>query len=289
MTTLAEHPSIDLVKMLNVGESKSGKTGQLVSLVLAGYTLWVLDYDSGLDILANLLRGNPEALSRVHYETLRDKTTIVGGVVKWKPPVLAFAKAGETLQKWGVESFGSNDIVVLDTLTTLSEAAFLAALSAVGRLNAQPQLQDYGWMADRVKLFIEMLTSPELKCNVIVNTHIRYLGVEEETIVGTAKDRVISTVTGLPNAKGQEISRTVSRYFNTVILTRSFGTGPATRRQISTQPQGVIEVATSNPKGVKPTYSIETGLAELFSDILGHGPTPAPSKTLAASTISKET
>jgi hypothetical protein len=119
-------------------------------------------------------------------------------------------------------------------------------------------------MADSVLLFIEMLTAPELKCHVIVNTHIKYFTGDEETQTAAL---------GLPDAKGQEIAKNASRFFNTVVLTRSVGAGPGTRRIISTKPQGVIEVATSNPTGVEDTYPVDNeGMARLFRDILGHGP-----------------
>ncbi len=164
-----------------------------------------------------------------------------------------------------MDKFTDQDVLVLDTLTTFSDAAFNQALMLGARLNQRPQLQDYGWCADSVKLFIEMLTSPELNCHVIVNTHVKWFAADEESQ---------TQAKGLPNAKGQEISRVVSRYFNTVIHTRTQGSGPAAKRVISTKPQGVVEVKTSAPKNVKDTYGIETGLAQLFHDILGHGPTP---------------
>lgn len=265
MPTLDEHPSASLVKMLIVGESGTGKTGALASLASAGYTLHILDYDNGLDIIQNALRDDVPALRRVQYETFRDNIILTNGIPKIKPPITAYKGAGKTLTAWHAETFGPNDIIVLDTLTTFSEAAFNEALMIAGRLNQRPQLQDYGWCADSVKLFIEMLTSPDLSCHVIVNTHIRWFAADEEAQ---------TQAKGLPNAKGQEISRVISRYFNSVVLTRSQGAGPATKRVISTQPQGVVEVKTSAPKNVKPTYPIETGLAALFADILGHAPTP---------------
>jgi hypothetical protein len=265
MPSLAEHHSTSIVKLLNIGESKTGKTGALASLAKAGYNLHILDYDNGLDILANVLRPDPAALARVSYATLRDTITTVNGLPRLKSPVTAYKRAGQTLQEWNATSFGPNDIIVLDTLTTFSEAAFSEGLMMAGRLNQRPQLQDYGWMADSVMLFLEMVTGPEFACHLIVNTHIRYFAGDEED---QTKAR------GLPNAKGQEVPRTVSRFFNTVVLTRSMGSGPATKRLISTQPQGVIEVATSSPTTVKPSYTVEEGLAPLFADILGHGPTP---------------
>lgn len=266
MPKLSDHHSSQVIKLLNIGESGSGKTGALASLALAGYRLWVLDYDNGLDIIQNVLKGNPAALDRVTYETLRDTVVSVNGVPRVKSPVHAYKDAGKTLNDWSASAFTPQDILVLDTLTTFSDAAFNEALVLGGRLNQRAQLQDYGWMADSVKLFLEMVTSPNLNCHLIVNTHVRYLNGEGDTEI----------MRGLPNAKGQEISRTVSRYFNTVALTRTQGTGPAAKRLISTKPQGVVEVKTSAPNSVKDTYPIESGLADLFEDILGHGPSPQP-------------
>jgi hypothetical protein len=268
MPSLTEHHSGNVIKMLNIGESGCGKTGALASLATAGYNLHVLDYDNGLDVIANVLRNDTHATQRVRYETLRDTVVAVNGVPALKPPIHAYKDAGKVLAEWGAMDFNAKDVLVLDSLTTFSDAAFNQALVLAGRLNQRPQLQDYGWCADSVKLFIEMITSPDLNCHVIVNTHIRWFSADEESQ---------TQAKGLPNAKGQEISRVVSRYFNTVALTRTQGSGPAAKRIISTKPQGVVEVKTSNPKGVKDSYGLETGMAELFSDILGHGFIPSPS------------
>lgn len=260
----------DTVKLLNIGMSGAGKTGALVSLILAGYHLYILDFDNNSRIIKRILTDMGKADlwdTNVHVASLRDRIAFVNGVPKLKPPLTAYKGAGKALADWGAEDFTDKDILVIDTLTKMSEAAFNEALVLGGRLNQRPQLADYGWMADSVKLFIDMITAEEFACHVIVNTHIKYTAGDEETQ---------TTARGLPNAKGQEISNTVAIDFNTIILTRTMGSGPATRRVISTQPQGVVEVKNENPKGVKATYPIETGLADLFRDILGApGPTPA--------------
>ena len=262
MPSLADHHSSSVVKLLNIGESGSGKTGALASLAAAGYNLYVLDYDNGLDIVANVLKGKREALARVKYETLRDTIHAVNGTPKVKSPVHAYKDAGKTLAAWGADAFTPADVLVIDTLTSFSGAAFNEALALAGRLNQRPQLTDYGWMADSVLTFIDMITGPEFNCHVVLNTHIRYLTAEGDA----------ELMKGLPNSKGQEVTRNISKYFNTITLTRTKGSGPAAKRVISTQPQGIIEVKTSNPIGVKPEYGIETGLAELFRDILGTSP-----------------
>jgi len=265
MPSLSEHPSRGIVKLLNIGESGAGKSGALASLALAGYRLHILDYDNGVDILANILRNDPKALANVRYETLRDEVVFQKGVPRIKPPPRAFARAGEVLEEWNAGSFNSHDVLCLDTLATFSQTSFNHWLYINQRLNQRPQLTDFGAMADSVLLFIDTITS--LECNVVVNTHIRYFEGDEDTQ---------TTARGLPNAKGQQIPNNVGKFFNTTILTRTVGSGPGIRRVISTKPQGVVEVKTSNPSGVKDQYPLETGLAQLFRDILGTSPGESP-------------
>lgn len=270
MPTLADSTPDAPIKALCIGQSGTGKTGALASLALAGYKLHILDFDKGLtsrNALADVLKTHPEAQRLVNFESPADTIDSAKGLPRLKPPIHAYKDAGRILTEWDASSFTLNDILVLDTLTTFSEAAFNEALMLGGRLNQRPQLQDYGWMADSVKLFIEMITDPSFSCHVIVNTHIRWFAADEESQ---------TQATGLPNAKGQEISRVVSRYFNSVLLYRTQGAGAGAKRMISTQPQGVVEVKTSSPSSVKREYPIDTGLASFFFDILGHGPTPQP-------------
>lgn len=268
------------LRILSVGESGTGKSGSLISLALAGYNIYLLDFDNGSEIIENLLADQPDVFARFHITKLRDSIKPVNGVPKLRPPLVAYKGAGKALVDWNAEAFTDADILVVDTLTKMSEAAFNEALLLAGRLNQRPQLGDYGWMADSVKLYMDMITDDDFGAHVIVNTHIQYLGGDEETQTSSR---------GLPNAKGKEISKTVATNFNTVLHFRTKGSGPATRRVISTTPQGVVEVKTSAPGKVKPEYSIETGMAELFHDILGHGPSlPAKGSTPAAPPVTQK-
>lgn len=287
MRDLNAHPSLDIVRLLNLGENGTGKTGVLASLVIAGYTLWVLDYDNGLDIIVNALKahykddtdGLTAAKSRLKFELLRDEVSFTSGAPKVKDAT-AWKRSGEVMKTILAEnSLGANDIVVIDSLTTMSQVAFNHGMKLEGRLlsGQRPRKQDYGWMADSVLLFIDALTA-DTPYNVVVNTHIRYLQGEDATAEDDNGNQVpAGDLRGLPNAKGQEISRNIGKYFNTVVLSRTVGSGPNTKRIISTQPQGVVEVKTSNPWGIKREYKVEDGLAPLFADILGRSPSqPVP-------------
>ncbi len=82
MPSLLDHHAASVIKLLAVGESGTGKSGMLASLATAGYHLWLLDYDNGIDVIYNALKEDKAALSRVTYETLRDTITVTNGTPK---------------------------------------------------------------------------------------------------------------------------------------------------------------------------------------------------------------
>src|SRR5258706_3591249 len=104
MPTLSDHQSNQFTKVLLEGDSKSGKTGSLASLVLAGYKLRILDYDNGLDVLKQFVeRERPDLLASVEFRTLRDrrKATPTGSVIDGVPK--AFADGIKMLDRWKYE------------------------------------------------------------------------------------------------------------------------------------------------------------------------------------------
>jgi hypothetical protein len=243
----------------------SGKTGALASLAAAGYNLRIIDLDNGLDVLANILsdplsKYGKDALSRVNYVTITDKMRNVNG--KLLPAqAQVWQKTMELMQKWEdlgpVTSWTSNEVLVIDSLTMLSTAAMNFALSLQGRLGQHPQLQDWGVAQNLLESFIQMLYDDSIKCNVIINCHIKYMGEEN----GPQR--------GYPNTLGQALPPKLGRYFNTILLAQSSGTGSSVKRQIWTNPRGVVELKNTAPTRVKPSYDLETGLAEYFKAVRG--------------------
>jgi len=110
MPSLRNHQSVQFTKMLLIGDSGTGKTGSLVSLVKAGYKIRILDMDNGLDILRNLvLEQAPEQIDNVHFITVTDKFKHVGGKAV---PVNsdAWSRAIKYLDNW--TNFGETRKVV---------------------------------------------------------------------------------------------------------------------------------------------------------------------------------
>ena len=260
---LTKHQSSEHTKLLLMGDSKSGKTGALASLVLAGYKLRILDFDNGLDALAAVVRQHdPQKLESVEFRTLRDKyaSSPVGPIVAGT--ATAFIEALRMLDRWkygdidlGVPaSWGSDTILVIDSLTFMSDAAWnfrepLVPKSKDGKYDVRAVYKD---AQDAISGVLALLTSESFRTNVIVISHVRYV------------DNPDGTKKGYPTAVGAALSPEIPRYFNSVALTQ---TGVGGKRQIQTAATAMIDLA--NPASFKmlPTLPIETGLATFFSTL----------------------
>lgn len=257
MVALSQHKSHSIVKLLYIGDSGTGKTGSLVSLVKAGYQLRILDMDAGLDSLVQFIKHEcPEKIDAVDTEFRRDKYRSgaggVGPVMAGQPK--AFVGALELLTKWSDGSdpagWGSGGIFVLDSLTAFSRAAFDWAKGM--NPGAKDPRQWYFMAQQAVENVIAMLTSDTFTCNVIVISHIQF----KELADGTTK--------GYANSVGSALGPTLPKYFNNMVLAQTSGMGKSVRRTIATVPTGVIDLKTSAPFSVDATYPLESGLATLF-------------------------
>ena len=262
MPTLAKHQSSEFTKLLLMGDSKSGKTGSLASLV-PKYKLRILDFDNGLDALAQIVkRDNPKHLDSIEFRTLRDKmkATPLGPVVDGTAS--AFIDGLKMLDHWKFEgvdlgvpaTWGPGIVLVLDSLTFMADAAFhfrepLTPRSRDGKYDVRAVYKD---SQDAVESVLALLTSESFRTNVIVISHVRYV------------DNPDGTKKGYPTAIGSALSPQIPRYFNSVALAQ---TGPGGRRQIQTAATAMIDLA--NPASFKmlPTLPIETGLAMFFETV----------------------
>ena len=259
MPTLEKHQSSEFTKLLLIGDSKSGKTGALAPLAVKGYKLRILDFDNGLDALAQIIkRDAPEALKNVEFVTLRDKmrASPTGPIVDGA--ATAFIEGIKLLDNWpGLgkpAEWGKDCILVIDSLTFMSDAAFhfrepLVPRSRDGKYDVRAVYKD---AQDAVESVLALLTSESFRTNVIVISHVRYV------------DNPDGTKKGYPTAVGSALSPQIPRYFNSVALAQ---TGPGGKRQIQTTATAMIDLA--NPAAFKmlPTLPIETGLAVFFETL----------------------
>lgn len=258
MASLTEHQSKDFTKMILIGDSGTGKTGALASLVAAGYKLFILDYDNGLDSLVHFVKKTcPEKIGNVQFESLQDK--FKSSNVGWVPdgPPTAFTNGLKLLNNWpgigSVDTLGPDSILVIDSLTHMSNAAFRWA--EVFKFSKDPRAI-YREAQQAIETTIAALTAKDNKINFIMICHAQY--------IARGGDGVLR---GFPKAVGSAISPDIPTYFNTIVISETVGNGPSVRRQIGTVPSAMID--TKNPAALTKTYPLETGLADLFHDLRG--------------------
>jgi len=264
----------------------SGKTGALASLAEAGYNLRIIDVDNGLDVLANLLRDpksgySPGAVAQVEFETITDPFSNVNGklipkkastwqrVVRLLDNWKTFVKDsnGKDTDKIAsdfgpISTWTTNDILVIDSLTMLSNAALNFILSLNARLGQQPQQSDWYNGQQLIEGLLQLLFDDGVKCNVIVNCHIAYIGEDN------------GPQHGYPASLGKALPPKIGRYFNSMLMAKTSGSGASAKRKITTVSSPLVELKTTNPLRVKAEYPIETGLADYFRDIRTQTPIP---------------
>ncbi len=290
MPSLTDHHSQEVTKVLLLGDSGSGKTGSLISLVEAGFRLIILDYDNGLDYLANLIRLKDEAsaaklarenemlrkagkkkfldpkptlASRVIYSTLTDKYRTTGGQISPAGMPKAFARGLRRLDNWkteteeigGASSWGTNDVLVLDSLTMMSMAALRSVLFIAGR--EKPEIQDWGTAIAQVESVLGLLYSTDISCNVVVTSHITFVEGQGGGVIK-----------GYATALGRVLPPKIGRYFNAIFQLVRKGSGDKERRIIRTRSQGLVELKSASPE-VGAELDINTGLASYFKLVRG--------------------
>lgn len=254
MPSLSNHQSSKITKLLLVGNSGSGKTGALVSLVKAGYKLKILDFDNGLDVLSAMVKSTcPDRLSSVEFITLRDKfkASPMGPMVDGMPT--AFVDGLKLLDKWEDGSIpgklGPEHVIVIDSLTFLSESAFNWATAL--NPGAKDKRQIYGAAMDAIENAISLLTSVNFGTNVIVISHIKFI------------DQPDGTTKGYPTSIGNALSPKIPAYFNHVALCELVGN----KRQLRIQSSGLVDLKSTVAFKLAPTLPIETALADFFSEV----------------------
>ena len=259
LPNLAQHQSNDLTKLILIGDSMSGKTGALVSLVTAEYKLRILDFDNKLDILKYMIQHHcPGSIDNVEFRTLRDrrKAGPTGSVIDGK--CRAWIDAIKMLDAWKYDEvdlgkpgeWGPDTILVVDSLSRLCDAAydFHESIIPVGKGGNSDARAVYGNAQDDVEKVIAMLNSPSFATNVIVIAHVTY------------QDQPDGTTKGFPQGVGQKLSPKIPQYFPAAALMANKNG----KRTLQTTSTALMDLCNPAPFKMQPSYPIETGLADFF-------------------------
>ena len=105
--------------LLLLGDSGTGKTGSLVSLVNAGYKLYMLDLENGSKILHNLIMEIcPDKINNVEVEKVSTKYKFSVSGATPERATYGLSKVGKIIDAWQ-NAVGPEDIMVIDSLTAL--------------------------------------------------------------------------------------------------------------------------------------------------------------------------
>ena len=240
MPNFKDHPRDQRVKALVCGEPGTGKTGALASLLNADYTVAILDFDNGLDILNSYVE-KPK-LGNLYYNSfdVEDSKTplLVAGLLNnWK-------FEGEELGP--ITEWSTDRVIVIDSLSLYGECLHAHSKKTDGRMK-------YFDAGQELKRVIQFLTGPQVKCNVIVNTHIQTIENEQ----GLMK--------GYPQTIGQAVSKSIGRYFNNLWRLDSQRMGRESVPIVRTKSDSFMALKCSAPKAVDAEHPLD--YAEMFLKI----------------------
>lgn len=249
------------VRALLVGDSGTGKTGALISLLRAGYTIRMLDMDNNADSLIQLCRHqDPTLLSRLDIMSFRDsfRASISAGI-ETAGPAKAYIEAIKAMNKWDdgsvPASWDRKTIFVLDSLTMFGWAAYLWAKGQ--NPTAKDGRQWYAQAGETIKNYLQMITSPAFNPHVLVLSHINLVDMPDGSVKGYASS--------LGKALGPEIPKVFPTMLQAVVR----GSGPNVKRVIQTVPSALLDLKNPIPWALDKELPLDTGLATIFSLLLG--------------------
>jgi hypothetical protein len=254
LSTLAVSP---LVKMIVIGNSGVGKTGALAELAKAGYRLFIYDFDMGTDILLDPTILPPSHRDNIFVKSFRDKATVQGGnmipqATAWKEFMKALSEWTEGTEKMGsFRTWSDNDVLVIDSMTFMSDAAFSEVLGLNSRLSSRPQIQDYGAAMENIQAVFELLYSDHCKCHVIFTSHLQF-GDDEQSMSRKGQVSVL----------GKKLAPKIPRYVNNMVLIEKQVIGNTVKRKLRTVGTPFVDLKVSKPG--KVPAEMEPNLAQLF-------------------------
>lgn len=227
------------VRALIVGYPGGGKTGGLACLLNAGFKLRILDFDGNLEPL--LLHANPDMLGNLDAIQFEDELRTGA---QYQEPVgipTAFVDALKMMDRWkykqsdGTEvdlgaskDWGPDTIVVLDSLTSMGEAAKLRAMKMSNKTKLNTSDRVWGLAMSEQEDFIKRLTSTRVRHHVIVLAHLKMVGPrdirdKDSDLTKQIKEEIGALVeTRLyPTALGWQLPQTIAQHFPTTIQAKS--------------------------------------------------------------------
>ncbi len=264
-----------------VGFPKSAKTGSLAALANAGFKLRIIDFDGNLEPLLTFVK--PEYLGNIDAVTLQDDKKAAVNTLEQKGKPSAYMQAFRLMDEWkytdedGTEvnlgrskDWGPDTVLVLDTLTSMGDAAFANVLFRNNRNSSNTRDSDWGAaMADQ-DAFIDRLTSPSNRFHVLALAHLKLVGASDvrsgdTDLTKELKERTADLIPTryYPSALGKQLPPLIGRHFPTLLLAESVPTRTGVKYTLNAIPRKELDLGM--PAAEIPTdMTVGDGLVKVF-------------------------
>lgn len=268
MPSLDQHSSSDVIKMILIGDSGTGKTGSLVSLVKAGYKLRIMDFDGLLRVLVEQIKLQcPDKLKNVNYLSFADelKASDAGPIPKGIPK--AFNNAMKALEKWedlgDPGEWGPDCVLVIDTFTRVADCALRwgETMTPKGSSGKSDGRAGFYTAQQAILELMTILNAESFKTNVILIAHVAY------------QDRGDGTIKGFPRAVGKAINTEIPGFFEHILVAERSKDGST--RTIKAVTNGMVETKSPvlhlHPELAQP-MDLNSALRTYFKAVRGKEP-----------------
>jgi len=267
-------------RIMIVGYPGGAKTGALASLVNAGFKLRILDFDGNLDPLIRF-SNRDKLVKNVDVIQLKglDKVKMGSQVIEPDGVPVAFATAFKMMNRWEYKNkkgenvdlgaskdWGPDTVMVLDSMTTMGDAAMLRALKLSGRTFADTTDRIYGMAMGEQERFIKAITSDQNHFHTIVMAHLRIIGPRDvrkgdSEIQKQIKEAVAEMIDPrlYPSALGWQLPQTIAKEFPTVLLAEKKVTGKKITHHLRTVTSQELDLKFPGPSLPDDMPSIEDG------------------------------
>lgn len=271
---------------LIIGYPGGGKTGAISALANVGYKVRFLDFEGNYAPL--LTYTDPKALGNIDILTFQDKLTNNDRYIAPIGIPSAFNKSLKAMMEWktmddaGAElslgksaEWGSDTVVVLDSLTGMGEAAFRRAQVMANKTPMNTTQAVWGAaVADQLNM-LKIMMNNNNKFHVIVLAHLTMIGPaditkDDDDMTKDLKREVAELLpTRLyPKAVTKNLSQFIAKEFPVMLLAdRKMKLGK-THRVLRTENGDNMDLKFPAPNAPSEV-PIDTGLATLF-ELLGH-------------------
>lgn len=276
------------VRCMLVGYPGAGKTGSLAALANAGFKLRVLDFDGNLKPL--LQYTSKEALGNIDILSFEDKTKAGPQYIVNDGIPSAFFNALKAMDRWSYKEdngtevdlgsskdWGPDTVVVLDSLTSMGEAAKRRAMHVMNKTPLNMTDGVWGLAMKEQEAFVERLTSPTNRHHVIVLAHLKMIAPRDvrkgdSELAMRLKEQVADMIQTryYPSALGWQLPQFIGAHFPTIVLAETRYKGTTPRRVLCYQPREELDLKLP-ALGLPHELDVGDGMLKIF-DALGAKP-----------------